>query len=67
MSSITCPLKQKIALKKTRQKPTTFFNPETDPDRKPTFEQKTDPDRCQKVNPAGVLFLDWGEIKCCAK
>jgi hypothetical protein len=29
---------------------------ETDPDRKPNFEQKTDPDpdRCQKVNPAGL-------------
>jgi hypothetical protein len=40
------------------KKPTTFFNPETetDPDRKPTFEQKTDPDpdQCQKVNPAGL-------------
>jgi hypothetical protein len=34
----------------------TFFNPETDPDpdRKPTFEQKTDPDRMPKVNPAGL-------------
>jgi hypothetical protein len=29
---------------------------ETDPDRKPTFAQKTDPDpdRSQKVNPAGL-------------
>jgi hypothetical protein len=37
----------------------TFFNPETetDPDRKPTLQQKTepDPDRSQKVNPA-VLY-----------
>jgi hypothetical protein len=36
-----------------------FFNPETDPDpdRKPTIKQKTDPDRCQKVNPSGLYFL----------
>jgi hypothetical protein len=29
---------------------------ETDPDRKPTFQQKNDPDpdRSQKVNPAGL-------------
>jgi hypothetical protein len=43
---------------KNRKKPTTFFNPETDPDldQKPTFEQKTnpDPDRLPKVNPAGL-------------
>jgi hypothetical protein len=34
----------------------TFFNPETDSDRKPTFEQKTDPDpdRLPKVHPAGL-------------
>jgi hypothetical protein len=42
--------------KKKLQKPTTFFNPETDPnpDRKPTFKQKSDPDpdRLLKVNPA---------------
>jgi hypothetical protein len=35
-------------------------NPETEtnPDQKPTFEQKTDPDpdRCQKVNPAELYF-----------
>jgi hypothetical protein len=41
------------SLKKTQQKPMTFFYPEInpDPDRKPTFKQKTspDPDRCQKV------------------
>jgi hypothetical protein len=41
-----------------RKKPTTFFNPETEPnpDQKPTFEQKTetDPDRLLKVNPAGL-------------
>jgi hypothetical protein len=39
--------------KKTRKKPT------TDPDRKPTFEQKTDPDpdRLPKVNPAGLQPL----------
>jgi hypothetical protein len=35
----------------------TFFNPETDPDRKPTFQQKTDPDRTQKVKPAGLEHL----------
>jgi hypothetical protein len=36
------------------KKTTTFFNP--DPDRKPTFDQKTDPDpdRLPKVNPAGL-------------
>jgi hypothetical protein len=43
---------------KNRKKPNAFFNPETetDPDQKPTFEQKTDsdPDRSQKVNPAGL-------------
>jgi hypothetical protein len=37
----------------------TFFNPETDPDRKPTFQQKTDPDRTQKVKPAGLEHLFW--------
>jgi hypothetical protein len=35
-----------------------FFNPETDtdPDQKPTFKQKTDPDPngLPKVNPAGL-------------
>jgi hypothetical protein len=32
--------------RKKRKKPTTFFNPETDPDldQKPTFEQKRNPD-----------------------
>jgi hypothetical protein len=44
--------------KNQRKKPTTFFNPKTDPnpDRKPTFQQKTDldPDRLPKVNPAGL-------------
>jgi hypothetical protein len=44
--------------KKTRKKPMTFFNPETEtvPDRKPTFEPKTepDPDRSQKVHPEGL-------------
>jgi hypothetical protein len=41
-----------------RKKQTTFFNPETetDPDQKPTFEQKTDPDRLTKVNPAGLYL-----------
>jgi hypothetical protein len=43
---------------KNLKKPTTFFKPETetDPDQKPTFEQKTDPDpdRSQKINPEGV-------------
>jgi hypothetical protein len=42
------------------EKTTTFFNPETktDPDQKPTFEQKTDPDpdRLSKVNPAAGLY-----------
>jgi hypothetical protein len=37
------------------------INPETetDPDRKPTFEQKTDPDpdQSQKVNPAGLYYV----------
>jgi hypothetical protein len=46
------------AKKNTIFEKTTFFNPETDPDpnQKPTFEQKTDPDpdRCQKVNAAGL-------------
>jgi hypothetical protein len=33
-----------------------FSIPETDPDRKPTFKQKTDadPNRLPKVNPAGL-------------
>jgi hypothetical protein len=39
----------------------TFFNPETetDPDRKPTFAQKTEPDpnRSQKVKPAGLYQI----------
>jgi hypothetical protein len=43
---------------KKKKKKTTFFFPETetDPDRKPTFKQKTDPDpdRPQKVNSAGL-------------
>jgi hypothetical protein len=43
---------------KSEKNPTTFFNPETDPDpdRKPTFQQKIDPDpdRLPKVNPAGL-------------
>jgi hypothetical protein len=54
--------------KKNRKKPKKndkniglFFNPETDPDhdRKLTIKQKTDrdPNRCQKVNPAGLYFL----------
>jgi hypothetical protein len=36
----------------------TFVNPKTDPDQKPTFDQKTDPDtdRLLKVNPAGLYF-----------
>jgi hypothetical protein len=41
-----------------RIKPATFFNPETetDPDQKPTFKQKTDPDpdRSRKVKTAGL-------------
>jgi hypothetical protein len=45
---------------KNRKKPTTFFNPKTEPDhnRKPTFEQKndTDPDLLPKVNPAELEY-----------
>jgi hypothetical protein len=37
-------LEQTKKPKKYRKNPKTFFNPETDTDRKPTFEQKTDPD-----------------------
>jgi hypothetical protein len=43
---------------KNRKKTRTFSNPETDPDpdRKPTFVQKTEPepDRLPKVKPAGL-------------
>jgi hypothetical protein len=53
---------RKKPVNKTRLKPITFFNPETDPDpdRKPTIEQKTDPDpvRLLKVNPAGLYLLE---------
>jgi hypothetical protein len=44
--------------KKTEKKMMTFVNPKTDPDQKPTFDQKTDPDpdRLLKVNPAGLYF-----------
>jgi hypothetical protein len=46
------------ATKTTFRKKPDFFNPETDPDpdRKPTFQQKNDPDpnQLQKVNPAGL-------------
>jgi hypothetical protein len=62
--TVTVPSKQqKKALKKTPKnrkknpkKSRTFFNPEPGPDRKPTFEQKTDPDpdRLPKVNTAGL-------------
>jgi hypothetical protein len=49
---------KKTLLKKTRLKPTTFFNPETDTDtdQKPTFKPKTEPDpnRLPKVNLAGL-------------
>jgi hypothetical protein len=45
----------KKAVRKNK-KPTTFLNPETDPDadRKPTFEKNIDPDpdRLPKVHPA---------------
>jgi hypothetical protein len=66
MSLITCPSEQKKnqkfmqkkLLEKNGKKRLLFFNPETetDPDRKPTFEQKTDPDpdRSQKLNPPGI-------------
>jgi hypothetical protein len=53
-------LKKTKKRKKTRKKTTTFFNPktETDPDRKLTFEQNTDPDpdRLPKVYLAGLYF-----------
>jgi hypothetical protein len=39
-------------LRKKTEKPKT----KTDPDRKPTFAQKTDPDRSQKVKTAGLYF-----------
>jgi hypothetical protein len=62
MSMGTCLSEQKntwiFFLNKPKKTTTTFFNPktETNPDRKPTFEQKNDPDpdRYQKVNPAGL-------------
>jgi hypothetical protein len=43
--------KQKAFLKKDK-KPTTFFQSDPNLNRKLTFEQKTDPNRCQKANPA---------------
>jgi hypothetical protein len=53
----TCNKQKQNKYRKNRKKPT-FFKPETetDPDQKPTFEQKTDPDpdRSQKVNPEGL-------------
>jgi hypothetical protein len=54
-SKNTC---KKPLFEKTEKNPNAFVNPETetDPDQKPTFEQKMDPDpdRSQKVNPAGL-------------
>jgi hypothetical protein len=48
---------EKHTLSKNLVKPTTFFNPENDPDpnRKQTFKKNTDPDpdRLPKVNSAG--------------
>jgi hypothetical protein len=57
MSTITCQnRKRKKCFEKTKKKGQLFSIPKikTDPDREPTFEQKTDPDRCQKINRAGL-------------
>jgi hypothetical protein len=54
MSMVTSPSEQQETfLKKTRKKPKKTV---TDPDRKPTFAQKPepDPDRSQKVKTAGL-------------
>jgi hypothetical protein len=62
MSMVTSPSEQHKTFlgknQKKRKKTITFFNPETetDPNRKPIFAQKIepDPDRSQKVKPAGL-------------
>jgi hypothetical protein len=63
----TMSIERKKNIKKIDKNQQLFSIPpktDFDPDRKPTFQQKSDPDQCQKVSPAG-LYLSVSQTQMC--